>query len=137
MARSPGKTLTLIWITALSMWLIGCGSVQVKSKHNQLQNTLNAYQTTVRWGNLADMYAFLEPERKLEAEIPAHLENLRVTRYEELGSPVIVEDVATVTARISYVHRDRQVERVIQDRQEWRHEPGVGWLRSNPIPDMP
>jgi hypothetical protein len=127
----------LLGVVAVSLWLAGCQTVQVKSKSNQLQNTLNAYQTTVRWGNLEDMYAFLDPERKLEADIPLHLENLRVTRYEILGNPIVVDDIATVTARISYVHQDRQIERVIQDRQEWRHESGVGWLRSNPIPEMP
>jgi hypothetical protein len=137
MALSVGRSLKLSGIAFLSLWLVGCQGVQVKSKSNQLQNTLSAYQTTVRWGNLADMYQFLEPELALQAEIPSHLQNLRVTRYEEMGNPVVADDVATVTARISYVHQDRQVERVIQDRQQWRHEPGVGWLRSNPIPEMP
>jgi hypothetical protein len=127
----------LILLLALAVSLTGCAPTMLKDKQLSLERAHNAYSTTARWGNLADLYAFLEPELALQSEIPASLENIRVTQFETISGPVMFGDQATVTVRISYVHQDRQVVRSVTDQQQWRHDPALGWRRSNPIPEMP
>jgi hypothetical protein len=127
----------LILLLALAVSLTGCAPTMLKDKQLSLERAHNAYSTTARWGNLEELYAFLEPELALQTEIPASLDNIRVTQFETISGPVMFGDQATVTVRISYVHQDRQVVRSVTDQQQWRHDPALGWRRSNPIPELP
>jgi len=125
----------LFGLAMLAVLLAGCSGL--KDKESSLDRTLNAYGSAVRWGDLASTYDFLAPELAGQSEPPGDLGNIRVIQYEVLQRPVTDGDRATLQARISYVHRDRQVVRTLDDRQEWRHDSEAGWRRSNPIPRMP
>ncbi len=125
----------LFGLAMLAVLLAGCSGL--KDKESSLDRTLNAYGSAVRWGDLSSTYDFLEPALAGQSEPPGDLDNIRVIQYEVLKRPVTDGDRATLQARISYVHRDRQVVRTIDDRQEWRHDSEYGWRRSNPIPRMP
>lgn len=126
----------LMLLPGLFLLLSGCQGLQVKDKQARLEDTLRAYSGTVRWGNLADAYNFLEPELARQADPPPNLANIKVTRYKRLASPVLNQNTATVTARIRYIHQDRQIERNITDKQLWRFHDGKGWRRANPIPSF-
>jgi hypothetical protein len=126
----------LFLLPVFALLLGGCQSMQLKDQQAQLEETLRTYSGTGRWGELADAYKFLEPELAMQHTPPAGLENLRVTRYEEVDGPVVSGDTAKVTARIRYIQQDRQVVHTMVDKQEWRFSKERGWRRSNPIPMM-
>jgi hypothetical protein len=132
----PFRPFSILLFLLLPL-LVGCQSVQLKDKQSQLEETLRAYSGTVRWGNLADTYNFLTAELAQSQTPPAGLDEIKVTQYEEMGSPVMKgETQASATARIRYVHQSRQVVRTITDQQLWQFVPGQGWRRSNPIPEL-
>ncbi len=122
-------------VVGMAVLLAGCAGL--KDKESSLERTLSAYGSAVRWGDLASTYDFLEPELAAQSEPSGNLDNIRVIQYEVLKGPMTDGERATVHARVSYVHRDRQVVRTLDDRQEWRHDSEYGWRRSNPIPRMP
>ena len=127
--------LLFVMVVTLSL-LAGCQGVQLKDKQNTLEDALHAYGSTLRWGNVADAYGFLTPELAQQAQVPGNLANIKVTQYQQLSSPVMKDTEASVSVGIRYIHQDRQVERTLTDKQEWRHFEGIGWRRSNPIPEF-
>jgi hypothetical protein len=128
--------LPLILGMLLSLLLPGCQSVQFKDRQSSLEDSLRAYDSTIRWGNIADAYAFLTPELAKQTPVPDGLENIRVTQYWQQGSPEMGDNTASINVGIRYIHQDRQVERTLSDKQQWRFLEGVGWRRSNPIPEF-
>ena len=119
----------------------GCQTIDtIKEKQtiHDLEKTLYAYENTIRWGNLENAYAFLEPEIAAQTRIPTGLDNIRVTSYEVIKKPVLMdENTASQTAKISYVLQDRQVERNVIDNQTWRRKEGTKlWYRATPIMEL-
>jgi hypothetical protein len=123
-----------VYLILLLGLLAGCQSIEVKDQQSRLEETLRTYSGTIRWGNLADAYNFLEPKLARQSDPPGNLANIRVTRYEDVGSPVLDGESATQVSRIRYIHNDRQVVREITDKQLWRFHKDKGWLRGNPMP---
>lgn len=120
----------------LSLLLAGCQSVQFKDRQSSLEDSLRAYDSTIRWGSIADAYVFLTPELAKQTSVPDGLENIRVTQYWQQSSPELNGDTAQVNVGIRYIHQDRQVERTLSDKQQWRFVDGQGWRRNNPIPEF-
>lgn len=115
----------------------GClGNFTQKDDEKSLQATLRAYEGTVRWGRLEDLYGFLDQEMAKDTLVPRGLENIQVTGYEVLRPAAKVgEDQAEQTVRIEYVHVDEQVQRRITDRQLWKYYKEKNrWTRYNLIP---
>lgn len=106
------------------------------AREQELTLTVRSYQNAVRWGSVAGAYEFLKPDPSNPVELPDGLEQIRVTGYEQVSSITPAgENRYTVTAQIRYVHLDRQVERVIMDRQYWEYDAKAKrWWRTNPIP---
>jgi len=130
---SPRRFFAILGTLSL---LASCQGMQFKDKQNTLEDTLHAYGSTLRWGNIADAYGFLTPELAKQVQVPDNLANIKVTQYNQLSSPVMKDTEASVSVGIRYIHQDRQVERSLTDKQEWRHFEGMGWRRSNPIPEF-
>jgi len=128
----------LLFIAFAFGLLAGCNSIRESSRTNELQNVLNTFQSTLRWGELSKLETFLSPELKKEAEKnPTNYDNIRITQYRVLQPPVMDEESNTAIAkvRISYVLRDQQVERSVTDVQHWAmNEEKKEWRRTNPLP---
>jgi len=130
----------------LFFWLIlamaaGCQPIQtIKDKQSivDLEKTLNAYESTIRWGRLEDAFAFLDPETHGQVSIPEGLDNIRVTEYHVIKRPALLdENRATQSVKISYVLEDRQVEHSFMDDQQWERKEGTRlWHRTDPIPEF-
>lgn len=112
----------------------GCDSMQLADRGNLLNDTLRAYEGSVRWGNLADAWGFLDEAAAKTSAPPKDLSQIKVTRYESLGNPRMQDNLARQNVRISYIHQDRQIVQTLEDHQEWRFIERKGWRRINPIP---
>jgi hypothetical protein len=90
----------------------------------------------VRWGELSQIYTYLEPELAKKAERQSNLDNIRVTGYEVIKGPSAVsENEAMQTVKIQYIYNDRQVQKTLLDTQEWTYNAEKReWRRTSPIP---
>ncbi len=126
-------------VIALTIFVTGCNTLSLfKSKDMQdsLDKTLHTYELTVRWGELSQIYLFLEPELAKQTEQQENLNGIRVTSYDVIQRPSRTgENQAMQSVRISYIYRDRQVEKTMIDHQQWTYNDERNeWRRSNPIP---
>lgn len=119
--------------------LAGCNTLLTqKESEKSLMETLKAYEATMRWGYPGQAYNFLRKDLAEKTEIPATLQNIRITGYKVISSPVKSdENLASQVVVIGYVFDDRQVERSLTDRQLWEYDKEKkSWHRINPIPDL-
>jgi hypothetical protein len=91
---------------------------------SKLQETLYAYQSTIRWGDLSGALAFVDPALR-EDLAPSSLEErrlaqLQVVGYYVQGSQQPSEGELQQVVEIRVVNRNTQVERSVIDRQTWR-----------------
>jgi hypothetical protein len=107
-----------------------------KDKQDTLTKALHSYELTVRWGELGQIYSYLDPELAKKAEIQTNLNNIRVTSYDAIKGPAATaENEAMQTVKIDFIYNDRQVQKTIIDTQEWTYNPDKReWRRTNPIP---
>ncbi|MBK5970859.1 hypothetical protein Thiosp_00467 [Thiorhodovibrio litoralis] len=131
MPRSNRKLLLLLCLTLL-LPLAGCKQVKEERKNRVLESATSGYRQAIRWGYHDAALQFVEPKERPEQLTPL-LENVRVTGYEVVRSPVIIEeDKAEQIVRIEYVLRDRQRLESLTDRQRWLYDKETSnwWLTS-------
>ena len=119
--------------------LSGCQTLQERARGKELEKTLHNYELTLRWGYLQHMDDFLAPDVKPGPPITEKaLNNIRVTSYEVVRSPVYVDsENVTQTVAIHYVFEDQQVEKQLTDQQLWTYDPEMErWNRANPNPNL-
>ncbi|WP_323696807.1 hypothetical protein [Thiorhodovibrio litoralis] len=112
--------------------LAGCKQVKEERKNRVLESATSGYRQAIRWGYHDAALQFVEPKERPEQLTPL-LENVRVTGYEVVRSPVIIEeDKAEQIVRIEYVLRDRQRLESLTDRQRWLYDKETSnwWLTS-------
>jgi hypothetical protein len=112
------RTLILLAVVLLAACAGKSGS------SSKLQETLYAYQSTIRWGDLSGALAFIEPKLR-EGLAPSSLEErrlaqLQVVGYYVQGSQQPSEGELQQIVEIRVVNRNTQVERSVMDRQTWR-----------------
>ena len=129
----------LIPVLGLLVALSGC--VTSAARHDELLVTVRSYENVIRWGRMPAAYDFLRPDVAGASEIPAGLDQIKVTGYDRLTGLMPTDEEKhhfRVMASIRYVHLDRQVERSITDQQTWEwDEEAKRWWRTNPIPAFP
>ena len=129
-------------VIGLTLIFTGCESFSPikafkdKDKQDSLTKTLHSYELTVRWGELTQIYTFLEPDMARTTVRQDNLANIRVTSYEVIKGPSATsENDAIQTAKIDYIFNDRQVQKTIIDTQTWVYKTDKKeWRRTNPIP---
>jgi hypothetical protein len=107
-----------------------------KDMQDSLTKTLHSYELTTRWGELSQIYSFLEPELAKKSTIQGGLENIRVTSYEVIKGPIGSSKYQAIqSVKILYIYNDRQIQKTMIDNQEWDYnEEKKEWRRTNPIP---
>ncbi|HET7268430.1 MAG TPA: hypothetical protein VFJ15_09995 [Oleiagrimonas sp.] len=131
--------LRLILVIVALTLLAGCAGQQ---RQNTLTDTLNAYASTLRWGDFSHAQAFVDPDY-LEAHPPTPLQmarykQVRVAGYDAGAGPIPVSDTEVrQTVKIGLINRHTQGERFIVDQQTWRWDPEAArwWLESG-LPDI-
>ena len=135
------RHLSKLMMVLIFLALFGCAHGP-RSKADELEATLRGYEIAIRWGNLTDASAFLDPESAaLDPVTKFDLDRfaqLAVAGYRKQTAPIID---ATGTARqqvtIELVNKHTQMPRTILDAQTWRFEPeSRRWLLTSGLPDL-
>lgn len=119
--------------------LAGCAG---NKRNDSLTATLNAYQSTVRWGSFQRALEFVSPEYReahpLGAIDQARYQQVRVVGYDEGGGPVAVADGEVRQAvKIGLVNVHTQRERFVLDQQIWKWDADAGrWWLTTGLPDI-
>ncbi len=132
-------TFTRLALLLAALTLItGCQTIGEMDQSNKLNDTLRRYAASMRWSHLDQAYGYLKPDIAAETEYPEDEDNIKVTSYEVIRSPIQTDEThAMQTARIEFVFIDRQVVRKITDNQKWEYmEEEKSWMRANPIPEF-
>ena len=134
-SRQRLSVLAVLLLTALA----GCASNQ---RSRLLADTLNRYESAVRWGNFGAAATYLRPE-----DIPSRqrlnfmlqrFEQVRITGYRPVSrAPGPNEDTVIQVVQLRLANRHTAREREIVDRQVWKwdEEAGRWWLISG-LPDI-
>jgi hypothetical protein len=126
-------------LALIAMLCAGCATDQ---RNQALITTLNAYASTLRWGDFQSALQFVDPTVR-DAHPPTALDlaryrQVRVTGYEEgNGAVPDGENQVRQVVQISVVNLNTQAERTVIDRQSWRYDPQKKrwWLMSG-LPDI-
>jgi hypothetical protein len=133
------RVLLRVAVVACLLLLVACKTNPfAEDLPTKLFNSMQAYEDTVRWGELRNLYVFARQREGEEIEVPDGLGNVRVTGYEATEPRQIDETRWAVTAVIDYVLTDRQIVRRVVDNQVWSSDDdGDTWLLDSPIPRFP
>ena len=130
----------LILLATLSMLLLGgCATDQ---RNDVLTTTLNAYASTVRWGDFNAALQFVDPKVREAHPIPplemARYQQYKVSGYDEGKGPTPNGQLeVTQVVQLNLVNVNTQSERTVTDRQTWRYdEQGKHWWLVSGLPDI-
>lgn len=124
--------LLLVLCLAL-MPVQGCKQIKEERKHRLLESVTSGYRQAIRWGYYDAALQFIQPEDRGAQDQSESLANVRVTGYEVVRPPVIVdEDKAEQIVRIDYVLHDRQRLQSLSELQQWHYDKNASrwWLTS-------
>lgn len=121
----------------LVLLLVGCQTLSERKRVDALQEVLRNYEGVIRWGSAEGSRRFLRPDA-ISGSMTKPAEEMRVTHYEVLQGPSMVEDGKAIqTAVIQYVFVASQVVREVVDQQIWEFDPKTErWYLISPLPDF-
>ena len=111
------------------------------TKGDLLENTLETYAATIRWGNFEDALAFVDPET-LKAHPMTKLDldrylQVRVAGYAEQPVRHSGKNEALQTVEITLSNNNTLTVRSFLDRQVWRYdEKAKRWWLVTGLPDI-
>lgn len=118
-----------------------CATDQMRSKQKVLDDTLRSYAATIRWGDIAQAQAFVDP-KVLQAHPPTSLElarykQVQVSGYDEQPAVPVGDTEVRQNVRIDLVNVNTQHARSIVDHQVWRYDAEAKrWWLSSGLPDI-
>ncbi len=119
----------------------GCANTEIRSRETLLSETLRSYAATVRWGDMEQAQAFIEPSR-LATNPPSAIDlaryrQVQVSGYEAQEPVVVNENEVRQVVRIDLVNVNTQSARSIVDRQTWTwDEASKRWWLASGLPDI-
>jgi hypothetical protein len=130
----------LIAFTVLATLL--CAGCATDQRNQALTSTLNAYASTLRWGDFQSALQFVDPALR-EAHPPSALDmaryqQVRVTGYDDGQGPLPGgENEVRQLVQIGLANVNTQTERTVIDRQTWRYDPQTKrWWLTSGLPDI-
>ena len=130
----------LSFLAVLSMLaLAGCAT---QTRKDTLTTTLNAYGSTLRWGDFQSAAQFLDPKYRAEHPLSQldldRYKQVRVSEYDDGAGPVPAGEFdVQQTVHISLINRHTQSERTIVDHQTWHYdEKTKHWWLISGLPDI-
>ena len=134
-----------VFIAALSTVLLAaCASMsmdKIKTKETILEETLKTYAATIRWGDMTQALAFVDPKYRQEHPLSdldlARYRQVQVTSYNDQPAAPISADEVGQTVEIGLVNVNTQAARSIVDRQIWHYdEKEKRWWLTTGLPDI-
>lgn len=137
---SSGRWIAAAAVGVLIAVLAACAT---GDKRNQsLENTLELYGRTLRWGDIRSAVQFMDPEQRPDARaLQFELERfdqVDVTGYQSLGrTPGLGPDMIQQIVEINIVNRHTAHTRTIRDAQTWRwDETAKRWWLTTGLPNL-
>jgi hypothetical protein len=140
MLRRAAPLAVLLLLAALA----GCASMsldRMKTKEGILEETLQTYAATMRWGDMTRCLAFVDPKVRTEHPMSeldlARYKQVSVTAYDDQPATPSGENEVTQTVEIGLVNVNTQSARSVVDRQVWRWDPkDKHWWLMTGLPDI-
>ena len=113
----------------------------MQSKETILEDTLKNYAATIRWGDMLQAQAFVDPAYR-QAHPLSDLDmqryrQVQVTAYNDQPAAPLNENEVAQTVEIGLVNVNTQAARSIIDRQVWRYdEKQKHWWLMTGLPDI-
>ena len=118
-----------------------CATDQLRSKQKVLDDTLRSYAAAIRWGDMGQAQAFLDP--KLREQHPptalelARYQQVQVSGYDEQPPQPVNDTEVRQTVKIDLVNVNTQSARSIVDHQVWRYDAATKhWWLTSGLPDI-
>jgi hypothetical protein len=132
-------------IAVLSTGLVAaCANMSmqhIQSKETILEDTLKNYAATIRWGDMLQAQAFVDPAYR-QAHPMSDLDmqryrQVQVTAYNDQPAAPLNENEIAQTVEIGLVNVNTQQARSIIDHQVWRYdEKQKHWWLMTGLPDI-
>jgi hypothetical protein len=113
----------------------------MQSKETILEDTLKNYAATIRWGDMLQAQAFVDPAYR-QAHPLSDLDmqryrQVQVTAYNDQPAAPLNENEVAQTVEIGLVNINTQAARSVIDRQVWRYdEKQKHWWLMTGLPDI-
>lgn len=113
----------------------------IQSKETILEDTLKNYAATIRWGDMLQAQAFVDPTYR-QAHPMSDLDmqryrQVQVTAYNDQPAAPLNENEVAQTVEIGLVNVNTQGARSIIDHQVWRYdEKQKHWWLMTGLPDI-
>jgi hypothetical protein len=133
------RRVLLPFVTVSLLALGGCATDQRK---DQLTTTLDAYASTVRWGDFNQAQQFIDPKVREAHPVSsldmARYQQYKVSGYDEDNGPIPNGQFEVhQTVKINLVNVNTQAERTVVDHQTWRFdETSKHWYLESGLPDI-
>jgi hypothetical protein len=134
------QRMRVVLVTLLVCSLAACASGDRRSQ--SLQDTLDAYQKMLRWGDFTAAMQFLHPDhmpsQREAALIMKRFEQIQMNGYQvKSQAPASDKETFLQTAEVSFANRHNMVVRTIEDPQVWRWVPErERWMLISGLPDI-
>lgn len=124
--------------------LAACASLsmdKMKTKESILEETLKTYAATIRWGDLTQAQAFVDPKYRAAHPLSdldlARYKQVQVTVYNDQPAAPISANEVGQNVEIGLVNINTQTARSIVDHQIWRYdEKEKRWWLTTGLPDI-
>ena len=113
----------------------------IQTKETILEDTLKNYAATIRWGDMTQALAFVDPKYRQEHPMSeldlARYKQVQVTTYNDQPAAPLNDKEVAQTVEIGLVNINTQSARTIIDRQVWRYdEKEKRWWLTTGLPDI-
>jgi len=134
-----------VFVAALSTVLLAaCASMsmeKIKTKETILEETLKTYAATIRWGDMTQALAFVDPKYRQAHPLSdldlARYHQVQVTAYNDQPAAPISADEVAQSVEIGLVNVNTQAARSIVDHQVWHYdEKEKRWWLTTGLPDI-
>ena len=137
----PSRRVVVTTLPLLFLVLLLPSVALAKSAEKRLQETLRAYASTFRWGEIEQVLQFFDPQVLREKPITAFELNRwrqwRVVGYRSQPYAMFGDKDAVQVASIELTNVNTGVNRTVEDRQRWRYDKkSKRWLLLTGLPPL-
>ena len=131
----------ILLVVALIALLAACAVEQMRNKETILEETLKTYAATIRWGDMTQAIAFVDPKYReahpMTALDLARYKQVQVTAYNDAPATPISDNEVRQVVEIGLVNVNTQSARSVVDRQRWRYDKEANrWWLMTGLPDI-
>ena len=117
--------------------LVGCATFQGLARLKSLEDTLDAYEQAMRWGEYQLVGSFMEGTEQHILNLE-ELEKIKVTSYRLMESHTSEDKLqAHQTVEIKYFNKDYLIVKTVVDEQRWEYDlEQETWRLRSSLPDF-